>query len=476
MQPIHYLLTGLVVAAELIVLARAILRPHREPESRLAWVVLIVAMPVLGVIVYLLLGETHVGRQRRGVGQSIDEALPRPAGDSGATRKLSASAHDAPFALARTINGLDPTSGNAATLAADSNVAIDEMCADIDAARDSVHASFYIWLSDHNGLKVKDAFLRAARRGTKVRVLADALGSRAFIGSSHWEELCSHRVDARIALPFHGMLGTLFRGRIDLRNHRKSLILDNRVAWVGSQNAADPQFRIKPRYAPWVDAMTRWAGPVAQQCQTLFASDWMSEGGEDLSDLLTAPRPPAAGKIVAQVIGTGPTLRFDAMPTVFAELIHSARRELVITTPYFVPDEMLLFSLTAAARRGVRVVLMLPKRIDSQVVAATCRSYFGDLIDAGVEVWLYTCGLLHAKTMVVDGSIGLIGSANLDRRSFELNFENNLLFADEDFAAVIRARQNSYLADCVRVSADDARLGLANRLWSNFVAMMSPLL
>jgi cardiolipin synthase len=183
------------------------------------------------------------------------------------------------------------------------------------------------------------------------------------------------------------------------------------------------------------------------------------------------------GSITAQVIGTGPTMRYDAMPSCFAELIHSARRELIVTTPYFVPDEQVLFALTSAARRGVDTVLVLPKRNDSRVVAATSRSYYRDLIAGGVRLFEYHRGLLHAKTMVVDREVGLIGSANLDRRSFELNFENNILFADEAFAALIRARQDVFLADSEPVTmAEVERFNLLERLWQNSMAMMSPIL
>jgi len=477
MKSMNLLLTGLLLAAELLTLLRAILRPNREPAARLAWVVVIVVAPVVGMLAYLLLGEARVSMRRRRVGEAIDASLPRPPGNPAAKKSLLNGRHDAPFALARTINGLDPTDGNAAHLAADSDTAIDEMCADCDAAKESVHACFYIWLGDNKGLKVKDAFIRAAKRGVKVRALADALGSHRFIRSKHWQELLDHGVDARVALPVGSLLWTMIKGRVDLRNHRKSLVLDNRIAWVGSQNAADPQFRIKPLYAPWVDIMTRWEGPVARHCQYLFVSDWMSEGGEDLSGLLTGPAPKKKGKAIAQVIGTGPTYRFDAMPNTFDELIHSARHELAVTTPYFVPDEQLLFALMSAARRGVRTLLMLPKRIDSRIVAATCQSYFYDLVDAGVELYRYRPGLLHSKIMIVDHCVGLIGSANLDRRSFELNFENNIMFADEKFARVIRKRQDDYIADSDRVTADEvSAYTLPARAWSNFLAMLSPLL
>jgi cardiolipin synthase len=468
----------LLVLAELGFLFRVLTRPHREPASRLAWIIVIIAVPLLGMLAYLMLGETRISGHRRSRGREIDARLPRPTGDESCFGQIQTGPQEAPFALAKSINGLDPTCRNSARIAADSNVAIDEMVADIDAAQRHVHICTYIWLTDRNGLKVKDACVRAAARGVEVRILADALGSHRLIRSSHWSEMRDQGCQARVALPVGNPLWTLIRGRVDLRNHRKLVIVDNGIAWCGSQNIADPEFRIKPHYAPWVDIMTRWEGPVAQHCQFLFVSDWIAEGGEDISGLCrgSVPAPPN-GQIIAQVIGTGPTSSFDAMPACFSELIHSARQELVITTPYFVPDEQLLFAMTSAARRGVKTVLVVPKRCDSRVVAATCRSYYEDLLKAGIEIYEYRNGLLHAKTMVVDRSVALIGSANLDRRSFELNFENNILFADRNFAAAVRDRQANYLADSDCVTADQvAAIGIGRRLWQNLLATMSPVL
>src|SRR5439155_3724838 len=256
--------------------------------------------------------------------------LTRPPNNFECKAKTSGGAHWAPFALARTVNHLCPTTGNSARLAADSNAAVSEMVADIDAAKSTVHGCFYIWLADNNGLKLKDAFIRAARRGVQVRLLADALGSRKLIRSVHWSEMREGGCDVRVALRVGNPLWTLIRGRVDLRNHRKLTIVDNKVAWCGSQNCADSEFRIKPRYAPWVDIMSRWVGPVAAQSQYLFVSDWMSEGGDDISGLLAQPVYPGGGTVVAQVLGTGPTAEFDAIPACFSELIHSARAELVI--------------------------------------------------------------------------------------------------------------------------------------------------
>ncbi|MGN6154475.1 MAG: cardiolipin synthase [Sphingomicrobium sp.] len=476
MRPIHLVLTAIVILIELAVLVRAILRPHREPASRLAWVIIIVVAPIVGTVAYLLLGETRVRRRR--FGQMIDSSLPRPAADEAVAASLAKSPYAAPFALARSINRIGPSGGNAAFLAADSDDAIDGMVADVDSAERHVHLTTYIWLADHNGLKMKEALIRAAKRGVKVRALADALGSHRLIRSRHWRDLISSGAEMRPALPFGNLLRLMLRGRVDLRNHRKSLVIDNRLAWVGSQNLADAAFRIKPRFAPWVDIMTRWEGPVAMDCQFLFVSDWMSEGGEDISACL-ADRPPEAngGDIVAQVIGTGPIFAYDAMPSCFSELIHSAREELVVSTPYFVPDEQLLYALVSAARRGVRTTLILPRRNDSRFVAAASRSYYDDLFKAGARIFEFRPGLLHSKTMVVDRDVALIGSANLDRRSFELNFENNILFASPAFAAEIRARQDRYIAQSDAVTAEEvSRCGLGTKLWRNALAMLSPLL
>jgi len=310
-----------------------------------------------------------------------------------------------------------------------------------------------------------------------VRLLADALGSRQFIRSKHWRDMKAAGCDVRVALPVGNPLWTLIRGRVDLRNHRKLMVVDDDIAWCGSQNCADPEFRIKARFAPWVDVMSRWKGPVARQCQYLFVSDWMAERGDDISHLLSRPSPRGGGSVAALAFGTGPTAEFDAMPACFAELIHSAREELVITTPYFVPDEQLLFALTSAARRGVRTVMLFPRRNDNWIVAGASRSCYKDLILAGAEIYEFRPGLLHAKTMIVDRRVGLIGSANLDRRSFELNFENNILFDDEGFACTIRAQQDQFLAQCDHITHDAVeQYGLGLRLWQNLLATLSPML
>jgi cardiolipin synthase len=330
---------------ELSVIFRIMLRPHREPSSRIAWIVVVAVIPVLGLLAYIMLGEVNLGRRHLQAQQNALQLLPSPETVAGAAASVELPAHFLPlFKLGQSINGFSAVKGNYARLMADSNTAIDTMVADIDGARQHVHVLFYIWLSDNNGLKVAEALKRAVARGVCCRALADGLGSRAMITSKHWSAMREAGVKLAAALPLGNPLLRPVRGRIDLRNHRKIVVIDGSITYCGSQNCADPEFRVKPKFAPWVDILLRFQGPIVAQNQHLFACDWMSSVDEDLSELFddTAPLPVPEHELIAQVIGTGPSYRNSAMPEVFTALMYSARRELTISTPYFVPNEAML--------------------------------------------------------------------------------------------------------------------------------------
>ena len=232
---------------------------------------------------------------------------------------------------------------------------------------------------------------------------------------------------------------------------------------------------MKAKFAPWVDAVMRFEGPIAQQNQRLFAIDWMSATGEDIDDLLRQPlRAPKPG-FVAQVIGTGPTVRYSAMPEMFGSLIHAARRELIISTPYYVPNESLQNALArrptaASARRS-----SFPRATIRGSSAARAAVTYAELLEAGVSVHEYVGGLLHTKSLTLDGEITLIGSANMDRRSFDLNYENNILIYDAEMTAAITERQRHYLAKSQPVTREMVRAwSMPRRLWNNTLAMLGP--
>jgi cardiolipin synthase len=473
--------TGAFLLVHLGVIARVILRPHREPASRVAWLAVVIALPVIGILTYILLGETSIGRRRVRRLCAVLATMPDlnkvPGMDSPNLRPKIPETYARLFQLGHSVNGFDPVGGNCARLLPDSNATIESMVADIDASQDHVHLISYIWLPDNNGLKVVEALKRAAARNVICRAMADGLGSRIMIESPHWKAMQAAGVQVATALPIGNLLLRPFRGRIDLRNHRKLLVIDNRITYCGSQNCTDPEFRIKARFAPWVDATMRFEGPIARQNQYLFASDWMAQTDADLAPLLRQPVLPANPGLTAQVIGTGPTVYNSAMPEVFTTLLYSARRELVITTPYYVPDEAMQTALCASARRGVTTTIIFPARNDSWIVAAASRSYYSDLLTAGVHIYEYEGGLLHTKSLTLDGEVTLIGSANMDRRSFDLNYENNILFYDPNLTAEMRRRQDAYLACSHPVTAETVdQWPMTRRLWNNTIAMLGPIL
>jgi cardiolipin synthase len=472
---------GLLLLVHLGFVARAILRPHREPASRVAWVVVIAVLPVVGILAYILLGETNIGRRRvvrmRKVLAGMPDVADAPGVQTGHLQPEIPEHYAQLFRVGQSVNGFEPMGGNRGRLLPNSNATIESLVADIDAATDHVHLIFYIWLADHNGLKVVEALKRAAARKVTCRAMADGLGSRILIASEHWRAMQKAGVQLAVALPIGNPFLRPVIGRIDLRNHRKIVVIDGNITYCGSQNCADPEFRIKARYAPWVDAMVRFEGPIARQNQHLFALDWMTQVDEDIAELLRRPLPSGEGGLKAQVIGTGPTVRFSAMPEVFKTLMYTARRELFITTPYYVPDEAMQAALCASARRGISSTIIFPMRNDSWIVAAASRSYYGELLAAGVRIFEYEGGLLHTKSLTLDGEVTLIGSANMDRRSFDLNYENNILFYDPALTAEMRQRQATYLAQSRPVTADMvAQWPVTRRLWNNTIAMLGPVL
>jgi cardiolipin synthase len=466
---------------EILLMIRVMTRPHRDPASRIAWIAVIAAIPIFGMLIYLLFGEVNIGKRRvERMKQILNQMPPLAAVAPGCEKNAEPQVpekYQHLFRTGKSISGFEVVGGNSARLMHDSNTTIDSMIADIDAATDHVHALFYIWLPDNNGTKMAEALKRAAARGVNCRAMVDDLGSRTLVASPLWTDMQTAGVRVASALPIGNVLSRLLHGRIDLRNHRKILVVDGQITYCGSQNCADPEFLVKAKFAPWVDAVMRFEGPIVRQNQQLFAGDWMSYADEDIDELLIKPIAVPQSGFPAQVVGTGPTVRFSAMPEILESLFHAARRELTITTPYYVPDASMQYALCAAAWRGVKTTIIFPANNDSWLVGAASRSYYQDLLEAGVEIHEYDGGLLHTKSLTLDGEITLIGSANMDRRSFELNYENNILFYDPQLTAAMRTRQQEYISRSHRVTLEMVEgWSLPMRLWNNTLATLGPIL
>ncbi|MCL4741704.1 MAG: cardiolipin synthase [Phycisphaerales bacterium] len=486
MGPVEAWLTITVLAADwairLTLAFRVVMRRRAVPVS-LAWLVLLLFAPVVGAIVYLLVGETRVSAKRArrylDAGRDIEERAARFWREGAQDWTAPGDTDEALRRLATAYTGLPPLAGNRVTLLHDTDAFLDAIIADLDAAAHHAHLLFYIWQPDGRALEVADAVERAARRGVECRMLLDAVGSKAFLRSTRCALLRSAGVEVVSALPVNPVRA-LFE-RLDVRNHRKIVEIDGRIAYTGSHNLTDDTFRNprRPRLGPWIDASVRVEGPGAQALGVTFLHDWQVESPRRIDDIgrympdfgLIAP-----GSVV-QAAPSGPGIAPDSIHNLLLTAIYAAREELILTTPYFVPDEAVRNAMSAAAVRGVEVTLIVPRATDTPVVSMAARSHYQDLLDAGVRIALHGRGLLHSKILTVDRRVAMIGSVNFDMRSFWLNFESTLLIYDDDFASVVRWLQREYMEECEMIS----RLSWAGRpVWKravdNTARLLSPLL
>ncbi|WP_205340358.1 cardiolipin synthase [Denitrificimonas caeni] len=476
-------MTVLLALHALLVLTfttRILLRDDLSPPGRLAWFIVLNIFPYLGSATYFMFGEIDIGNRAHKRHEEIfaeirskaTEFMGVPTNSSELIKRIYRPA----FQYASSINGFHPLGGNTAELMADGDSTLTRMVADIDAASDHVHVLYYIWLTDKTGTAVTEALIRAAQRGVTCRVMADGLGSRALIKSSLWKGMQAAGVQVAVALPFNNLIRTIVTSRFDLRNHRKITVIDARITYCGSRNSADPEFLVKKKYGPWIDIMLRFEGPVVAQNQLLFASDWMQATGQSL-DVIPLQAEAIAGGFPAQVMGVGPTERRGATPQLFSNLFACAEQKITLTTPYFVPDATVVEALCAAAHRGVMVTLVYPRKNDSWIVAAASRSYYHRLLDAGCVIYEHRDGLLHSKTLTIDDKVSLIGSSNLDLRSFDLNYENNILLQDKSITLAIAERQQHYInhSDKIELLAVLA-WRYYRRIWNNIIATIGPIL
>lgn len=451
--------------------------------ASLAWLILVFFLPLVGAIAYLVLGEKRLGHKFAVRSQAIKarydswlrELPPEIRSDP---QRLSPEARSL-SRLAQTAVNIPSLSGNRLELLDAAEPILRSIISDIDRAKRFCHLEFYIWTEGGLADEVGAALLRAAGRGVTCRVLLDAIGSADFSKGHLLEQLKNGGVEVAFALPVSAL--SVFKVRPDLRLHRKIVVVDDAAAYTGSFNLVDPRlFKQDAGVGEWVDAMVRLEGPGVLALNALFRWDWEVETGRDLDaqaeggDLSTDLR---TGETDVQVIPSGPGRTGDSIYQLLLLSIYSARDEIVITTPYFVPDDAVSTALLTAAERGVKVTVIMPQRNDSRLVHYTCRSYFDDMLAAGIRIFGFKGGLLHTKSVVVDRQVALFGSVNLDVRSFWLDFEVTLGVYDPDFAQRLLALQDKYIEDAIPVDLQtwQQRPG-KERFIENLARLASPLL
>lgn len=429
-----------------IVLIPVVLERHR-PAVATTWLIVIFFEPFIGLVIYLVIGRQVVGRKRiehhEKIARVVEERIQKRVCETHHVDLDDLPHHRRDLAqLAHTLSGMPAVTGNAIALIDQTNTVIDRMIADIDAATHHVHLVFYIFAADQTGLKVADALTRAAERGVACRVMLDSQGSPDAL-----DRLAPQMRRKGIEVVEILRAGLLRKrvARIDVRNHRKLLIIDGKIGYTGSQNIVDADYGGKFD-AAWRDLMIRVEGPVLTQLQGVFFEDWMSETGEHLSDDLLPGLEPV-GETLAVAVPSGPSLRPGAFRDIMLSAINEADDRVVMTTPYLVLDEPSILALQLRARAGVRVDVVVPERSNNRLVNLASRAQYGELLRAGVNLHLHQDGLLHAKSLSIDGTIALIGSGNMDRRSFEVNYELSLLMAGGTVASELVTLQERYISE-----------------------------
>jgi len=477
------LVAGGVHLLIVIVIGLRVLTRRRPPGSTAGWLLLVVVLPYGGALLYLLIGERPLGRRRARCALVLQAEAERWLADlaerSGDLSPGSIDNWPGIQRLADRAVGVQAMAGNQLQLLDDTEQVLQAMIADIGEAGHFCLLEFYIWNPGGTADEVAEALIAAAKRGVTCRVLLDAVGSGDFFNSIWPQRFADAGIELQQALPAN-VLRALFR-RVDLRLHRKLLVVDGQVAYTGSLNLVDPRcFKRDAGVGEWVDAMVRIRGPAVEALAGLFAWDWALESNASLGRIMHEVKVPIeldAGPAAVQVVPSGPGYEGHGVVQLLLSAVYAARSELTLTTPYFIPDDPLIEALRTAAIRGVQVRLVLPARVDSRMVRHASRAYFDDLLTAGVEIHLFDGGLLHTKSVVVDRELVFFGTLNLDIRSFQLNFELTLLVYDRGFAERLLTLVDGYLAGSERVDQQRwQQRPITQRLTENLFQLFSPLL
>jgi cardiolipin synthase len=450
------LILALFALASLVikVLALGVVPRNRKPSTGIAWLMVVLLSTWLGLIAFAFFGRTSVGSKRRLQQEAVNREIAArtadlpdlPAGLVGPPY-LATSVH-----LNRALGSLPMTGGNTIEYLPNYNETMEIMAEAVRAAERYVLVEFYISAWDDVTDPVFTAMAEAAERGVEVQFLFDHLGSRGIPGYKDFiKRLDTTKIAWHPMLPLHPLKGTWRRP--DLRNHRKLLVVDGTVGFMGSINLTEAGYN-KPKNHEsgrhWVDLMMRVEGPTVSALESVFAVDWEKESG-DLRDVQPAHPELALTPegVCAQVLPSGPGFAMENNLRLFNTLIYGAQRRLSLTSPYFVPDESLLYAVTTAAQRGVDVELFVSEESDQFMVGHAQASYYKALLDAGIKIWLYPApAILHSKHFTVDDDVAVIGSSNMDMRSFALNYEIITLLVGGDCVPRLREVEDAYRAVC----------------------------
>ena len=446
-----------------------IILQKREPAATLSWLFGLALLPYIGIVVYQIFGPQKISRHRlRRSKLSIAPlaAYERKTDDEDAIEiaKLSHAVTHLPLSTARDVRLLVD---GAATFAS--------IIEDIKHAKQQIHLEYYIYTPDVTGETLREALIERAKAGVKIRLLVDAIGSSK-VKRNFFDSLVD--AGAELALFHPSKFGKIWtRTWVNMRSHRKIVIIDGTIAYTGGINITDDENE-EVNSEAYRDLHVRMEGDVARVMQQVFIEDWVyaTNKRDVLSETAVLEITAKPGKIHTQILTSGPDSLWEAIHRLHVSLIHTAKKRVWLITPYFVPGEAAMMALTSAAFAGLDVRVIIPKNSDNRLVTLAARSYFDLLLAAGVKVYEYGPRMLHTKALLVDDEYAMIGTANFDQRSFRLNFEVSALFHDPDIAKELEKVVEIDMASAPRVKEERDRPLFTVRLPEAVARLLSPLL
>lgn len=483
---VHITTLGALIGPMLSAVTMAwVLLTKKNSTSAVAWCLLVFFLPLLGPLLFLLFGYQHVNRPLlrkrrhkqlfRGRPPARSGPLAEPAADPDVADGVDSAGGrwEAMARLARNFGAYPVATGNRITFYEAGQPAFDAMLEAIRSARHHIHLEYFIFQPDATGRLFLDVLAGKAREGVEVRLLYDAMGSYRL---HRWRLWQLRRAGGKysVFLPLNPLRRRI---QINMRNHRKILVVDGRVAFTGGLNIGDEYLGKNPRYGFWRDTHLRLEGPAVAELQSVFVEDWDFAAGENLQDPVYFPASSADGPHRVQVIESGPDRELKGIREMYFAAILQARRRVWISTPYFVPDAGLLDALCLAGRLGIDVRVLCQYHPDKWIPFFAGRYYWSDVLNAGVKVYQYTKGMMHSKVVLVDGEWASVGTANLDMRSLHLNFEVNCLIYSPEAVAELEAAYQQDLAVSIRLERHVfAHRPFAGRLVDNACRLLSPVL
>lgn len=405
----------------------------RTPQGSIAWAVSLVTFPYIAVPAYWIFGRNKFNGYvlaRQDQLKALDDII-RHANDAVADDTETSSANTRAISGAEQMARLPLTGGNKTTLLVDGDATFTSIFEGIAAAEDYILVQFYIVRDDELGRELQSRLIEKAQSGVRVYFLYDEIGSLG-LPDSFSDKLQEAGVEIR---PFHSRKGSGNRFQLNFRNHRKTVVVDGKVAWIGGHNVGDEYLGKDEKFGHWRDTHARIEGPAVIAAQLAFVEDWRWSTDALLGNLSWEPRQAPDGDAAVLVVASGPADEMETASLMYTQAINSAIDRIWIASPYFVPDDAIVQALQLAGLRGVDVRILIPEETDSKLVTLSAYSFFNEISAAGVIFYRYQGGFLHEKVVLIDDNVATVGTANFDNRSFRLNFEITSLVIDSGFAS-----------------------------------------